>query len=257
MSGKKHQTEAAATILECRRVLAANRGTLITEVTGGLEAADWQRFPEGEGYDPSSHAQFFYHRHPTPAAEAGARAEHGHFHLFLRAEGVPAGISPLVLPDLAVANAPLSPQSAPAKRGGRDEVCHLVAVALDRRGEPMRLFTTNRWVTGETWYRAEDVIAMLDAFRLEHSGGSALLNCWLNAIVRLFQREIAGLLRDRDAAIMAWRHRRRSNGFEDPKLEILSSVAVDLDDRLAGGPALHPVRRPLSRLPRMAEGWGL
>src|SRR5207248_9897 len=162
---------------------------------------------------------YFYHRHPSPGASLDA--EHGHFHLFLRAEGMPAGAAPLVLPELAVADAPLPPQAAPAKHGGRDEVGHLVAIALDRRGEPVRLFTTNRWVTGETWYRGDDVVAMLDRFDLARAGGSELVNIWLEAVIRLFRPEIAALLRQRDAAVTDWRRRRRSNVFEDPRIEIL------------------------------------
>src|SRR5207248_2568930 len=135
---------------------------ILREVTEGADdIAAWQRYPAGEVYDPANHAQYFYHCHAAPAGSAPG-AEHGHFHLFLRAEGIPAGITPLVLPELAVANAPVPPQSAPLKRGERDEVVHLVALALDQRGEPVRLFTTNRWVTGETWYCADDVIRMLD-----------------------------------------------------------------------------------------------
>lgn len=255
MSSGNRQTEAAAAIRECRRTLDASGRTILDELTGGDEPAEWQRFPEGEAYDASSHTQYFYHRHQTPGADT--QAEHGHFHLFLRAEGMPTGVAPLVLPELAVADAPVPPQAAPAKRGGRDEVSHLVAIALDRRGEPVRLFTTNRWVTGETWYRAEDVITMLDRFSIERGGGSAMLNRWLGAVVRLFRPEIAALLRQRDAAIVGWRRRRRGNVFEDPSFEIPSGLAVDLDERLAVASLRHPLRHPPSRLPRMAEGWGV
>ena len=257
MTGGERHADAAATIRECRRALAASGRTIVTALTGGRDIADWERFPEGEVYDPSSHAQYFYHCHGTPSAGVDAPAEHGHFHLFLRADGVPRGVAPLVLPELGVAGAPVQPQAAPAKRGGRDEVCHLIGVALDRRGEPIRLFTTNRWVTGETWYRAEDMLAMLDRFQVDAGGGSVLVNHWLGAVMRLFRPDIAGLLRERDAVITGWRRRRRGNVFEDTRLEIPSSVEIDLDERLAAGPARHPVQHLPSRLPRMAEGWGV
>lgn len=257
MTGGQRHAEAAATIRECRRALAASGRTIVSELTGGSDVAEWQRLPEGEVYDPSSHAQYFYHCHATFGAGVDAPAEHGHFHLFLRADGVPRGVSPLVLPELAVAGAPVLPQAAPAKRGSRDEVCHLIGVALDRRGEPIRLFTTNRWVTGESWYRAEDVIAMLDCFQIEEGGGSALVNYWLGGLIRLFQPEIAGLLRERDAVIMGWRRRRRGNAFEDPRLEIPSSLEIDLDQRLAAESARRANQHAPSRLPRMAEGWGV
>jgi len=257
VSLRHRQLEAAATVRECRRALASTGSNLISELTGGGDTRDWQRYPEGEVYDPASHAQYFYHCHGRAGAGSGPRVEHGHFHVFLRAEGMPPGVAPLVLPELAVADVPLPPQAAPAKRGRSDEVCHLVAIALDSRGEPIRLFTTNRWVTGETWYRAEDAIAMLDRLQVTRGGGSELVNRWLGAMVQLFRSEIAALLRERDAAVMAWRRRRRSNVFEDPRCEILSSCDIDLDGYLAAEPDAHADRRPSSRLPRMAEGWGV
>ena len=262
VNGREREAAAVAILRECRQVLTARGSTILREVTEGADdIAAWQRYPAGEVYDPANHAQYFYHCHAAPAGSAPG-AEHGHFHLFLRAEGIPAGITPLVLPELAVANAPVPPQSAPLKRGERDEVVHLVALALDQRGEPVRLFTTNRWVTGETWYCADDVIRMLDRFQVSGDMPSAVLNGWVGAMVQLFQPEIAVLLRNRDKAVTEWRWRRRNNVFEDPRLEITSSFAIDLDARLAmveGGAAELAFRAaPPSRqrLPRMAEGWG-
>src|SRR4029077_7585502 len=83
----------------------------------------------------------------------------------------------------AIANLPTPPQAAPLKSGARGEVSHLVAVALARGGEAWRLFTPNRWVTGETWYRAEDVIRMLDRFSLDAAEPAGVVNRWLAAIV--------------------------------------------------------------------------
>ncbi|HWB50809.1 MAG TPA: hypothetical protein VG651_16995 [Stellaceae bacterium] len=259
MNASGRAAAAASVIQECRRGLAARGSTVIREVMGGAAAAEsWQHYPAGDGYDPVSHAQYFYHRHPTDEPH-----EHGHFHLFLRAAGMPEGTLPLLLPEAAIANLPTPPQAAPIKRGAHDEVSHLVAIAVDAAGEPVRLFTTNRWVTGETWYRAEDVIRMLDRFTLDAAEPAGLVNRWLAAMVRLYQPEIVMLLRERDRTVMdPRRQRRRVDVFEDPRLEVTSSLAIDLEPRLA---ALDRVsverlaaRAPASppRLPRMAEGWG-
>ncbi len=273
MNWREREAAAALTLRECRAALAARGSTVIREATGAgagdsvansvADIDDWQHYPEGEVYDPASHAQYFYHRHPGPSRICPAEpAEHGHFHLFLRGEGIPAGITPQLLPELAVANAPVPRQSAPRKRGGRDEVCHLAAVAVDRRGEPIRLFTTNRWVTGETWYRADDVVRMLDRFGVRGDRPSAPLNRWISALVCLFQPEIAALLRRRDKAILEQRWRRRGNVLEDPRLEITSSLDIDLDARLAmveagaGEAVITTDARRRTRLPPMAEGWG-
>ena len=257
---------ATALIRECRRRLEA-RGSNVAREVVGLEASveDWHHYPTGDGYDPVSHAQYFFHAHSASEAPGRASDEHGHFHLFLRAEGMPADTSPLLLPETAIANEhlPTPPQAAPAKRGARDEVSHLVAIAVDAGGEPLRLFTTNRWVTGETWYRAEDVIRMLDRFALDAAEPAGLVNDWLAAIVRLYQPEIAMLLRKRDEAVMdPRRRRRRTDVFEDPAFEITSSLAIDLDSRLAAVDRLAIERSAARqtpappRLPPMAEGWG-
>ena len=279
MTRHEWEAAAAATLRDCRAALALRGSTIFQQiaglprVAGAVDAApgspaivEWRHYPEGEVYDPVTHAQYFYHRHPTAPSGTGGAAEHGHFHLFLRGEGMPPGVTPVLPPELAVANpaaaAPPILRSAPLKRGGRDEVCHLVAIALDQHGEPIRLITTNRWVTGETWYQAADVIRMVGRFRPSGDGSRGLLNRWLGALVVLFQPEIAAVLRDRDKTIMERRWRWRTNVLEDPRLEVTSSLDIDLDARLAAvearaaEPAIaSPVRRRIA-LPPMEDGWG-
>jgi hypothetical protein len=250
---------AAAVIKEIRAAVAGNAGGILGTLASDIEApVPWQHYPAGDIYDPLTHAQYFFHAHPLRPDTA---REHGHFHTFLRAEGMPTGVSPLILPETAVAAAlPVAPQAAPLKRGQRDEVSHLVAVAVDAGGEPVRLFTTNRWVTGESWYSAEDVIRMLGHFTLAGGDGPSLVNRWLSAVMALFRPQIASLLRLRDEAVIGWRRRRRTNVFEDSRLEITSSFDVDLDtqlaslDRLDDRRAAHHSVGPAPRSP-IAEGW--
>ena len=263
MTGSGRAASAAAVVRGCRSELAGRGSNVLREALGCAgEADNWRHYPPGDGYDLISHAQYFFHRHPSAAER---QAEQGHFHLFLRAEGMPAGVQPLLLPEAAIAkeHLPTPPQAAPSKRGARDEVSHLVAIAVDAAGEPVRLFTTNRWVTGETWYRAEDVVRMLDRFSLDAAEPSNFVNFWLTALVRLYQPEIAMLLRERDRMVMdPIRRRRRTDIFEDPKLEITSSLDIDLDARLAAVDRFAAERTALpqppapSRIPRLAEGWG-
>ncbi len=254
----EQMTAAAAIIRECRRELAARNTDLLKELTSGSAIADWRNYPEGEVYDYKTHAQYFFHKHPATGLPS---RECGHFHTFLRAEGMPPGVAPLLLPELAVADVPaLPPQAPPIKRGTRDEVSHLVAIAIDLRGEPIRLFTTNRWVTGETWYRADDVLKMLDRFAVAEVEPSEVLNRWVSGMMRLFRPQIGALLRARDDAVMEWRRRRRTQVFEDPRLEVTSSLDISLDDQFAllEGMRFGPADSAPSRvpsLPPMAEGW--
>lgn len=266
MHGSGRAASAAAVIRGCRSELAARGSNILREVVGRSDdAQEWRHYPRGDGFDLISHAQYFYHQHPRSTEIATVSTEQGHFHLFLRAEGMPAGAQPLLLPEAAIAeeHLPTPPQAAPSKRGVRDEVCHLIAIAIDAAGEPVRLFTTNRWVTGETWYRADDVIRMLDRFSLDAAEPASFVNFWLTAMVRLYQPEIATLLRERDRTVMdPIRRRRRIDVFENPKIEVLSNLAIDLEARLAGVDRLaaEPVaiRQPPapSQIPRLAEGWG-
>src|SRR6202008_3276305 len=113
---------------------------------------------------------------------------------------------------------------------------------------------------GETWYRAEDVTQMLDRFVIAEREPSAVLNRWIGARIQLFRPQIAALLRARDEPVMAWRRRRRTHVFEDPRLEITSTLNIQLDTQL---PLLHSARdrsdegafRRVPALPPMAEGW--
>jgi hypothetical protein len=230
---------AGEEILEIERILAKTGDNVVSEAL--REAGtfyEWHHYPPGDVYDPESHAQFFYHAHP-PGQRSGT--EHGHFHCFLRPRGMPAGIAPLVMPELAVANAPaapadplLAPVAQPNQGGNNDKLSHLVAISMDGSGRAIRLFTVNRWVTGETWYAAEDVARMLDRFVIDLARPSWALNRWLTAVFRLFRPQMAELLLARDAAIMNWRrrHRGKVHVFEDRRLEVASAVEIDVGDQL-------------------------
>jgi hypothetical protein len=230
---------AADEVRECQRVLGKSGLTVLTEALSGAAAcADWIHYPAGDVYDPETHAQYFYHAHPAALRPPG---EHGHFHTFLRPRGMPPGTRPLIMPELAIADAPAQPAGAavppapqPNQGADNDELSHLVAVAMNATGEPIRLFTTNRWVTGETWYSGADVIAMLDRFVIDLARPSWLLNRWIGAIIRLFRPQIVELVRARDHAIMAWRrrHRGKVHVFEDRRLEVASSQDIDLEEQL-------------------------
>src|SRR5919198_431006 len=103
----ERMAEAGQEILEIERVLAKTGDTIIGEALreGGV-FYEWQHYPGGDVYDPETHAQFFYHAHPPAQLPPG---EHGHFHTFLRPRGMPRSAAPLMLPELAIADAPAAP----------------------------------------------------------------------------------------------------------------------------------------------------
>jgi Domain of unknown function (DUF6969) len=236
-------------LLDCQRALAAGGNSVVAAALGGAQTIyEWQHYPPEDVYDPGTHAQYFYHAHPpgerTPPGRGAAgdtRVEHGHFHTFLRARGMPPGVRPLVMPELAIADNPAAPKtplepSAPQNAEGEepDAWSHLVAIAMDGGGKPLRFFTTNRWVTGETWYPAGDVAAMLDRFAIAPAPPTPLLNRWVTAMIGLYKPQLADLLAKRDAAVMDWRRRRRAkvHVFEDRRLEVTATVEIDLERQI-------------------------
>jgi hypothetical protein len=211
----------------CLRVLAKTSDTLLTALLGRdyQELEPWQHYPADDVYDREYHAQYYYHIHPRPghAMPVSASEEHGHFHAFLRPWGMPEGIAP-------------SPQAQPAPDpDGNGALSHLIAIGLNAQGWPMRLFTTNRWVTGETWYAAEDVTRMLDRFIIDHARPSWPLNRWLTAMVTLFRPTIIELLQARDRKIKEIQEAEQMSGlgavaiYDDRRFETLSEVAIDFE----------------------------
>lgn len=211
--------EAGREVRTCRRVLAKTGDTVVGELLRGNGTLyEWRHYPPGDVYDAEYHAQYYYHCHPEDERPPG---DHGHFHTFLRPLGMPAGMAPAPLPDF----------EPPA--GDNDALSHLIGIAMDTAGSPVRLFTTNRWVTGETWYAAEDVVRMLDGFVIDHARPSWATNRWITALVRLFRPQIVELLHERDRNIA----RRAadmpgSNVHEDRGLEVTSQRSINVDDQI-------------------------
>ena len=195
---------------ECQRVLNNTGSNVVWEILRQSdEFVQWDHFPKGDVFDETSHCQYYYHAHDPE--EANRLEEHGHFHCFIRQEGIPAHIQPIAVPDN---------QGDPDKP---EETCHLIAISMSNTGEPLRLFTVNRWVTKESWYKAEDVIQCLDLFMIDHAYPSWPTNIWLTEMVKLHKEKIAELVRERDRTLIAWQaaHPDR-DAYDDETLEILS-----------------------------------
>jgi len=97
-------------------------------------------------------------------------------------------------------------------------------------GWPIGLFATNRWVTGDTWFRATDVIRMLDHFRIDHAAPSWPVNRWISAMIVLFRPHIEALLLHRDEIINAWIAAHPGEDvLEDRELEITGHLAISVD----------------------------
>jgi len=236
--GALTRADAAAEFLAVFQAFSATRSGLIATLLGGAEPKPDAHYPTGEIWDQITHAQYFFHAHPEGDRHDD---EVGHFHTFLGQGGMPRGLLPLVLPEMA-----LAPLTLPVKEKGgvsmthrsardRGVFSHLIGISVDALGTPLSLFTTNRWVTGETWYRAEDVVRLLDRFAFAEPSPTALADRWLVAVLRLLRRPIVELIQERDAAVMDWRRRRsrQSHVFDDRRLEVTSEREVDFAAELA------------------------
>jgi hypothetical protein len=239
---------AGGEIRECYRLLRKGGGNIVGEVLRGHGAFfQWEHYPPGDVYDGETHSQYYYHAHPGTCRFV----EHGHFHTFLRPLGMPDGVCP--------AGAAAGEVACPATAGDNDALSHLVAISMDGDGYPVRLFTTNRWVTGETWYAADDVIRMLDRFVIDLAYPSLPVNIWITAMVRLFRPEIEALVRERDAALGARKTTRNTAVYEDRALEVVSSLPISVDEQvervaaaMAGRGPHRPGRPDVSGFPASA-----
>ena len=211
--------EAGERVLETKRVLNNTSdnvvGELLRESTTFYE---WNHYPDGDVFDPRSNSQYYYHAHPKDERPG----EHGHFHTFLRPKGMPSDIAPAPVPNYQ------------APEGENDALSHLVAISCDKQGEPIKLFTTNRWVTGEVWYKAGDVIRMLDYFQIDHVRPSWAVNIWVTSILILFRPQIRALIQERDHVVDSWAAENDSaDVYEDRDLEVAAECAVSVEDQIA------------------------
>ena len=210
--------DAGARIRECYWVLAKTGDNIVGELLRGAETFyEWNHYPDGDVYDHESHGQYYYHAHPADERPG----EHGHFHVFLRPKGMPKDITPARVPDFAPPEDP------------DDALSHLIAISMNPAGFPIKLFTTNRWVTGEVWYTAEDVCRLLPYFAIQHAQPSWPVNIWITNMLILFRPQIRDLVMARDTAVEAWRRDHPSESvYEDRELEVTSERQIDVDRQI-------------------------
>lgn len=215
--------EAGREVMECQRALAKGGSNIVAEVLPHQGTFyEFDHCPAGDVYDQETHSQYYYHAHRS--------SEHGHFHTFLREAGMPPGVQPVEQSEIG------------SMKQRDDKLSHLVAISMDKWGVPIGLFTTNRWVTGENWYAADDVAAMLECFVIDHARPSWPTNRWVTAMLQLFHPQIVALLHRRDAEVAKWQKRHPSEDvFEDRRLDLPSQIEISVDEQIhAIQAALHP-----------------
>jgi len=216
--------DSGAMVLECQRVLANAGYNVVNELTRFTENfTEWEHLPEKDVHDHQTHSQYYYHVHPKSDDQNYIHnSEHGHFHTFLRAKGMPSDVKP----------ASLDPHTD--SKADCDPVSHIVGIGMDSYGQPINLFTTNRWVTKETWHGAQDIISMLDLYEIDHSWPSWPVNLWVTNMLRLFRPQIEELLMVRDRKIGEWCATHSDKDiFEDRELEVTSFCPINIEEQIS------------------------
>lgn len=183
---------------------------------GAREFTEDAHYPDGDVHDEGTGSQYYYHAH------RGSETENGHFHLFVRASAIPARMRPAFT------------TLAKDRPTGNDAIAHLVAISIGHDSLPFKLFTTNQWVTGETFYGAADTSELASRFNVTSDLEFAETSHWVSAVVALFQPQIRWLLSERDDRIAAWARQYPSrDALTDEELEITSDVDIDIDVQIA------------------------
>ena len=230
---------AGAEIGECYRVLGKAGLNVVGEVLRGQgDFIEYDHYPHDDVFDSETFSQYYYHAH------RGLRGEHGHFHTFLRHGGFAPGVEPM--PNMGAEPWP----------AGDEALAHLIGISMNREGFPVGLFAVNRWVVGDTWFRAADVIGMLDGFAIDHPLPSWPVNRWITAMLRLFRPHIEALLLHREATIALWASSHPDRDvLEDRELEVTGYLPVSVEETILAlretlrrSAALTPLGRPRHRL---------
>jgi hypothetical protein len=210
---QEQMLQAAADVLDCIQNYSRRGTSVLADMLGKHAQFDeWTHYPSKDAVDTTSGYRFYYHAH---AANERVRREHGHFHVF-----GPTSVAASVL-------AFNKPTDVAVKNGATDYT-HIVGISVDERGFPIRLFTTNRWVTAEQWLPAASVINVLLQLDLSLAKPARAAR-WVQGMARLFAVQIAELIHLRDARIAAKSiAANRERLFEDRRRHILSQCPIDL-----------------------------
>lgn len=180
----------------------ANRGLSMAQLAlaGAERFVEFRHYPKNDLIDHVSGYEMYYHSHSL----GEGREEHGHFHLFKRD--------------------PLAPEL----------FTHLVAISLNQQGLPIRLFTTNQWVTGESIRAAVQSQIPLQNFEIHSKGRMGPLAKWVSSLVHLYLAEISALLDQRDQRIqeLITPDQPQAMILQDRQHHVLSELNISLLDKL-------------------------
>jgi len=192
-----------AVLCECISSLASRNTNPVLEL---LEPAghfrENQKLPAGSLRFGGNDWRAYYHCHRASQRVAG---EHGHFHVFARVPQAPSETL--------------------------ETWAHVVSLAMDVEGQPVRWFAVNRWVTDSVWLDAGMLETLLDGLR--PLPGLDLVERWLVAMLGTYRDEIISLLLSRDRRVQELAASTcKASVLEDSRFACLVEHPVDLLTRL-------------------------
>jgi hypothetical protein len=191
----EEQAQAAVELVSSLAEMENAGRNIVTTLLDGADFLALEHYPPDDVRDPETNAQYYFHAHR-------GKVESGHIHCFLR--------------------------------DAENRLTHVAAIGLDQTGRPARMFTTNLWVTADVFTPAEVLIEQLPRMNWSAAPGPKPVNRALGALFMLYRRQIAALLRRRDARLA--RHAAAiapDDPLEDERLEVLSTARINLPATLA------------------------
>lgn len=232
--------DAGECVRECYRVLRRTNDSIVSEYMKRNGAPH----PESNGaaapiMDRKTNSQYWFHK--NTAEEQPHEA--GHFHTYVR---------PRRIPQAGVAAPAARPAQAPAADA---DLCHIIAIAMDGKGFPARLFAPNRWLAGGAWRKADDVCHHLAYFTIDHAEPSYPVNVWITNMLVLFRPQIREILAARDRLIAVRRQQRpEEDVLEDRALPVMVERPIDVTGQLAAvREALRGQTSPAGHVGRIIE----
>ena len=209
----------AEQVLDTQQQMLTNTGKNILHYTlkKNRRHISMNHYPKGDRIDRQTGAQYFYHCH----RENIDTDEHGHFHCFMRYKHIPKRIKPKSLDDW--------------KENLDNPMTHIIAISMDRYGQPIRLFTVNRWITSEIWYDAEHLPTFLKRYKMTLTDDPywQILDQWVEAMLHLFSPQILWLQNRRDAVMAHHKLLTPDNNiYEDHTIEELSEISINLKNQV-------------------------
>lgn len=209
---------AGASLLNVYGSLARRGEHLFGGLLDGQPPRQWAHYPEEDAFCRSGGYQWFYHSH-SPEDRPGA-VEHGHIHLFARRPLWGRRLQSSAERAFAKLCGDPSPKSQANTR-------HLLTIGFNAKGIPISIFMVNSWVTGDLMLGADLTMDLLS--KMELDTGNREIDAVIESTVRLHLPELAELMAARDRAMAA---HAGPNRLDDPSLELLSEIQIDLDARL-------------------------